>query len=146
MYRGNFCENLKCSKSLSNSIFCNKCFKKYCSNICLNNHIKENHLTNLTNVKPNDENNYSKKKSAELAESDPKNEADDELVIPNRSLFIKTGTYLNDIDNNDLYNIDNFELKTNNVLGTGSFGEVFLGINKIDKLKYAIKRVSSIEH
>jgi len=64
-----------------------------------------------------------------------------EIVEDPESIYIKPGKYLKEIVENPHYNIQNFELRRDQPLGRGAFGDVIVGINKKDGKKYAIKQV-----
>lgn len=124
--RGNFCENRQCNKSYTNNTFtCSNCFKKFCTNTCMVQHVRDIHLV------PKD-----KGKIEEL-----KNEEVYEIDHEKKSPFIKCGSYLEESIVDEDYAMKNFEIKTNQSLGVGTFGDVFVGINKKDGKKYAVKRV-----
>ena len=58
------------------------------------------------------------------------------------SIFIKSGQFLQEYDNNPFYDFSNFELRKDQPLGKGAFGDVITGIHKQEEKKYAIKVVS----
>ena len=143
MLRSNFCEYLKCGKAYINSIFCNKCFKKFCTNTCLNKHIKEVHQQ-PDKKQPEKQITFDNIKDETTSINNEKEldiKDEEEVADSNQSIYIKKGIYLSDIVYDSYYDIANFEIKTNQTLGVGSFGEVFIGINRKDKAKFAIKRV-----
>ena len=62
---------------------------------------------------------------------------------------MKSGEYLREIQNDPLYDFENFEfLKSNNknqIIGSGAFGDVLLARNKINNNLYAIKQMTKLK-
>ena len=119
-----------CSKNLKNIINCDKCDSKFCSDSCLAFHYIFYH---------NEENNGSK-------EEDFNNSNNDINYLQNKkSPYITEGIFLKEIKYESIYEIKNFKHQIVNgqpkLLGYGSFGKVFLEVNKINKKFYAIKHM-----
>ena len=105
------------------------CQRKFCSEDCLIVHLKENHKN--------------------------ENKADSIMEILNKkrnsstnSSFLIFGEYVKDLKSpNNLYDFKNFEImkigKRPNIIGSGSFGEVFLAKNKLNNQFFALKQVNS---
>lgn len=160
-----FCENSKCQKPLKKDPYqCTKCFnKKFCSTICIqlhgrdfhdklsskdliivNNKIEERLISNSSYISNKDdnifENNYQPELEVFSSEDEKDFENENEQI---KSIFIKPGIYLNTIKNSEKYNFSNFDLRRDQPLGKGSFGDVFLGIHKKTGEKYAFKQVKN---
>jgi len=165
MFKNFICENHKCKKNMmKNFLHCAKCFKKFCCNNCINSHlhefhektskelpmIKEYNETNEINTKEiynqeiNDKaleiinENIEKEKKSEEPEYEIQNEIE---PIKPKSLYIKNGLFLQEIVDDPHYNFENFELRRDQPLGKGAFGDVITAIHKQDGKKYAIKQV-----
>ena len=117
-----------CSNNLISSFRCRYCQNNYCSLTCLEIHCSEMH-NNINNKNiNNDINSYTQaKKNIE-------------------SPFIVKGTLNTTILYDETYSLKNFlpvyeqvgKLKT---IGSGSYGQVYLGLNQVDKKYYAIKHM-----
>jgi len=117
-----------CSNNLISSFRCRYCQNNFCSLACLEIHYSEIHNNINNNSNNNDINSYSQtKKNIE-------------------SPFIVKGTLNTTILYDETYSLKNFlpvyeqdgKLKT---IGSGSYGQVYLGLNQIDKKYYAIKHM-----
>ena len=117
-----------CSNNLISSFRCRYCQNNFCSLACLEIHCSEIHNNINNNSNNNDINSYSQtKKNIE-------------------SPFIVKGTLNTTILYDETYSLKNFlpvyeqdgKLKT---IGSGSYGQVYLGLNQIDKKYYAIKHM-----
>ena len=119
------CKN--CSKTIITSFKqCKLCKKPFCSYSCLKVHCISNH------------------KSDFFTKINPKKISNSNSKIIN-SPFLVTGEIHNKIEYDSLYDIDNFSPVFENgqikQIGGGSFGQVFLVINNINKKQYAIKHM-----
>ena len=119
-----------CSKNIKKEINCDKCNKKFCSDSCLAFHFIFYH---------NEEHNHNE-------DNDFNNSNNNIIFIKDKkSPYITNGIFLKEIKYESMYNIKNFQHQLVNgkpkLLGYGSFGKVFLEINKLDKKFYAIKHM-----
>ena len=116
------CKN--CLNTLKSSYSCKYCQNNFCSLSCLEIHFSEFHKllnNNNDNLIPRNKNQIS-------------------------SPFIVKGEFKNTIIYNSIYSLENFVLIYDQngklkVIGKGSYGEVYLGVNSIDKKYYAIKHM-----
>ena len=120
------CSN--CFKAITTSIKqCKFCKKNFCSYSCLGTH----HI--------------SKHKTIILKKNNSKTKINFNTNITVNSPFLVTGKINNKIEYDPLYSIDNFSPVFENgevkKIGGGSFGQVFLVINNINKKQYAIKHM-----
>jgi serine/threonine protein kinase len=124
-----------CSKKITNKIKCDKCNNKFCSDSCLAFHYifyhnEENINEELIN---NDNNNLNEDFN------------NDNFNNNNISPYITKAYFLKEIKYESIYDIKNFNHYLINgkpkLLGYGSFGKVYLEINKINKKLYAIKHM-----
>ena len=120
-----------CSKDIKNIINCDKCSSKFCSDSCLAFHYIFYH-------NEEEDNNNNEK---ELNNSN--NEID--YIHKIHSPYITKGIFLKEIKYESIFEIKNFKHQIVNgnpkLLGYGSFGKVYLEINKINKKFYAIKHM-----
>ena len=120
-----------CSKDIKNVINCDKCSSKFCSGSCLAFHYIFYH-------NEEEDNNNNEK---ELNNSN--NEID--YIHKIHSPYITKGIFLKEIKYESIFEIKNFKHQIVNgnpkLLGYGSFGKVYLEINKINKKFYAIKHM-----
>ena len=119
------CDYHSCQKSISNSYYiCLKCNDKFCSDDCKVNHSFQTHQNVGRRI--------SVMRNSNL-----------------KSSFMKSGEYLKEIQNDPLYDFENFEfLKSNNknqIIGSGAFGDVLLATNKINNNLYAIKQMTKLK-
>ena len=117
-----------CLNELKTSVRCPYCFYLFCSLSCLDSHYALNHYLNLFH----------------------KNESQNNLYFQHstqiNSIFLLKGILNTKIIYNEIYNLNNFtpiyqrdgKLK---IIGSGSYGQVYLGQNVIDKKYYAIKHM-----
>ena len=108
------CSN--CYYNILTNFICKICQNNFCSLSCLQIHCYIEHTT-INN----------------------KRDSQNKKII-NSPLLVK-GTIDNTIEYNEIYSLKNFEGIKKKVLGTGSYGQVFLGFNKITKKYYAIKHM-----
>ena len=118
-----------CSKNIHKEIMCEQCSNKFCSDSCIAFHYSFYHQ-NGNNKEEININNY----------SDNTNN-----IEKNTSNFLTDGYFLKEIKYESIYDIKNFKHHLVNgkpkLLGYGSFGNVYLEINKINKKFYAIKHI-----
>ena len=118
-----------CSKNIHKEIMCEQCSNKFCSDSCIAFHYSFYHQ-NVNNKEEININNY----------SDNTNN-----IEKNTSNFLTDGYFLKEIKYESIYDIKNFKHHLVNgkpkLLGYGSFGNVYLEINKINKKFYAIKHI-----
>ena len=118
-----------CSKNIHKEIMCEQCSNKFCSDSCIAFHYSFYHQ-NDNNKEEININNY----------SDNTNN-----IEKNTSNFLTDGYFLKEIKYESIYDIKNFKHHLVNgkpkLLGYGSFGNVYLEINKINKKFYAIKHI-----
>ena len=118
-----------CSKNIHKEIICEQCSNKFCSDSCIAFHYSFYHQ-NVNNKEEININNY----------SDNTNN-----IEKNTSNFLTDGYFLKEIKYESIYDIKNFKHHLVNgkpkLLGYGSFGNVYLEINKINKKFYAIKHI-----
>ena len=118
-----------CSKNIHKEIMCEQCSNKFCSDSCIAFHYSFYHQ-NVNNKEEININNY----------SDNTNN-----IEKNTSNFLIDGYFLKEIKYESIYDIKNFKHHLVNgkpkLLGFGSFGNVYLEINKINKKFYAIKHI-----
>ena len=118
-----------CSKNIHKEIICDQCSNKFCSDSCIAFHYSFYHQ-NDDNKEEININNY----------SDNTNN-----IEKNTSNFLTDGYFLKEIKYESIYDIKNFKHHLVNgkpkLLGYGSFGNVYLEINKINKKFYAIKHI-----
>ena len=118
-----------CSKNIKKEIKCDKCDNKLCSDSCLAFHYIFYHQEEKNQNSDNNINNG-------ITDINNNNE---------NSPYITKGYFLKEIKYESIYNIKNFQHHLVNgkpkLLGFGSFGKVFLEINKINKKLYAIKHI-----
>ena len=121
-----------CSKDIKNLINCDKCSSKFCSDSCLAFHYIFYH-------NEEDDNNNNKEKEFNNSNNDIN------YVYNIHSPYITKGIFLKEIKYESIYEIKNFKHQIVNgnpkLLGYGSFGKVYLEINKINKKFYAIKHM-----
>ena len=117
------------SKNIHKEIMCEQCSNKFCSDSCIAFHYSFYHQ-NGNNKEEININNY----------SDNTNN-----IEKNTSNFLTDGYFLKEIKYESIYDIKNFKHHLVNgkpkLLGYGSFGNVYLEINKINKKFYAIKHI-----
>jgi hypothetical protein len=110
------CSNKKCRKKIRNFYLCKPCNKSFCSNSCLNIHNLEDHKL-------------------------PKSKS-----IVERSVFMKAGKFLTEIENDSYFDKSKFEFVSRSgkkyLLGEGAFAQIYLAKHKESGKNYAIKQVS----
>lgn len=140
------CSNTNCNKYYtSNSYNCSKCKASinFCSNQCLIDHVFSNHQKS-DDIKP--KLSVSRKPKLESPLKSVKGSSDPKPVSAfesNTSIFMKKGSYLDDLQIDDYFYYENFNIvkigDRKNVLGSGSYGEVFLAQNVNDSKFFAMK-------
>ena len=119
-----------CSKIITSKKNCPLCNYFFCSDSCIEAHKITYHRIDKTLI--------NNKNFEQQLKVSPKR-----VII---SSFITKGQILNKSNYNPLFKIENFSYlydKDNKpiIIGSGSYGQVFLCINKINKKKYAIKHM-----
>ena len=117
-----------CVNILISPLHCSYCPFLFCSLSCLETHYLLNHNINLF-IKNSTENNINFNHSTQI-----------------NSIFLVKGVLTQKINYNEIYNLNNFipvyqqdgKLK---IIGSGSYGQVYLGQNILDKKYYAIKHM-----
>ncbi len=158
MLKSFYCENHNCQKRMKKNILtCVTCHKKFCSNVCISEHLLHAHkkVTSKNLPKFDIENNEMGKDSGKKSDRplDLKIDIQPELEVGDvpdspdlrkpKSIYIKEGQYLiNDGNYDPYYDFQNFELRRDQPLGKGAFGDVIIGIHKQDGKKFAIKQVT----
>jgi len=152
MNKNYFCKNNSCNIAISRDIVtCYQCLKKFCSQSCCIDHLFKAHgklsSLNLQKVdqflnKVETNNNQGEFDTPRLT---PKSNINPETEpVKPKSLFIKNGQFLEEVVNNPHYEFQNFELRRDQPLGRGAFGDVITATHKKDNKKYAIKQVFSL--
>ena len=126
----NYCA--KCSKIIRSIKHCKNCRKQFCSETCLRHHIYTYHY------------NEQHKKQSNDKKIDNNNNL--EVSYNFTSPYLTKGKMaLGKVIYDKTYSLKNFipylENGKEKIIGTGSYGKVFLAINKIDKKYYAIKHM-----
>ena len=129
----------KCSKIIRSIKYCNFCKDEFCSDSCLEYHINSFHLSGQNHKKPksnrirNNNNIYNNNGFVKISNYFPSPYITKGTMLMTKPVFDKT------------YSLNNFEPVIENgkqkIIGSGSYGKVFLAINKIDEKYYAIKRM-----
>ena len=119
-----------CSKEIIAKKNCPLCINLFCSNSCVEAHTITYHRTDKS---------FMNNLNFNMPIENNKN-----IVIP--SYFITEGRILEKIQYDELYKLENFNqvMDKNNkpkILGSGSYGQVYLCINKLNKKYYAIKHM-----
>ena len=120
----------KCNEIIESPLSCLYCPELFCSIPCLESHYN---LINTLNL-------FHKAQ----AQSQSKSSFPHSTLI--NSIFLVKGILNTQINYDNLYSLDNFipvyqsngKIKT---IGSGSYGQVYLGMNIIDKKYYAIKHM-----
>lgn len=127
------CENVichKCEKSVIQNSSCSQCDKKFCSNQCMIDHFFEIHKNS------NDINMSGSFSLASIKKLHRKSSV---------STFIRQGEMLKELEVNDYFNFENFEKsklgKKTQILGSGSFGDVYLVKHVVDGKFFAVKKM-----
>ena len=167
-----------------NFLHCAKCFKKFCCNACINQHLNEFHeksskdlplVVNNSNNNQDDilksprsqrvnkgiDESFKSQQNESMTEDDKirnlnyqphlevietsrdglEEEEKEDITPEPKSPFIKKGYFLDDVTYNTDYDFSNFELRRDQPLGRGAFGDVVLSIHKATGKRYAIKQV-----
>ena len=99
-----------------NFIFsCKCCLSKLCSDLCLIEHMKEKHKDQILLSK--------------------------DLNLKIKSDFIKEGIIVKEAIQNPYFNFDQFKRINNKILGSGSFGDVYIMKNINDDKLFAVKQL-----
>ena len=134
---------MKCSKCLNNiskEIKCLLCEEYFCSKKCMEMHIISSHKEEKIVNEKKINNNLNNKKKSNL-HIEKKNEREKIIHSP----YIIQGILSIKRTYDEKYNLNNFVKITQNgkpiIIGGGSFGQVYLVKNKINKKLYAIKHM-----
>ena len=128
----------RCNNSIKTPHECNICKQKLCSEDCLTSHSSLYHHSNISS--PIVTRSLNNNNSLIINIRDSNN-------IKNKfSPFLVKGVYNNDeIKYDKLFSLENFTIINSKgnpkIIGNGSFGQVYLGKNKINKKSYAIKHM-----
>ena len=117
-----------CVNILISPLHCSYCPFLFCSLSCLETHYLLNHNINLF-TKNESNNNINFNHSNQI-----------------NSIFLVKGVLIQKINYNEIYNLNNFIPVYQNdgklkIIGSGSYGQVYLGQNIIDKKYYSIKHM-----
>ena len=145
----NYCT--KCSKIIHSIKYCKNCKKQFCSEACLRHHIytfhfKEQYSKKANDIKLNQNiNNYNNINNNNY-NYNYYNNNNLELSYLFFSPYLSKGTLtIGKVIYDQTYSLKNFKPIIENgkhkVIGCGSYGKVFLAVNKIDKKLYAIKHM-----
>jgi len=130
------CSN--CHNNTSKNIPCIFCGDIFCSYNCIENHMILSHKKNLKVQYDNDKKNQISKNTIKYSQNSKNNQnnINSPYIVPG-ILNVHRKSY------DEKYNLDNFipilEDGKPKLLGSGSFGQVFLALNIINKKLYAIK-------
>ncbi len=125
-----------CNKKIEKEYICSICQNIFCSKICIISHFSKIHSnSNELNYQSEDKNLLIKKLSGKLNNNN-------QIISP----YITEGNYLKgEIKYDNKYALKNFFRLTSKgkdiILGSGTFGQVYLAQNKIDHKYYAIKHM-----
>ncbi len=125
-----------CNKKIEKEYICSICQNIFCSKICIISHFSKIHSnSNELNYQSEDKNLLIKKLSGKLNNNN-------QIISP----YITEGNYLKgEIKYDNIYALKNFFRLTSKgkdiILGSGTFGQVYLAQNKIDHKYYAIKHM-----
>ena len=126
----NYCA--KCSKIIRSIKYCNNCRKLFCSETCLRHHIYTYHFNEQHKKQSNDK----------IIDNNNNLEISSNFSSP---YLTKGSMTIGKVIYDNTYSLKNFKPYIENgkekIIGTGSYGKVFLAINKIDKKYYAIKHM-----
>ena len=127
----------RCGNSIKTIFQCNICVQKFCSEDCLITHSSLDHKSNISSPMTNHALNNKNSIFINKQNYSLKN---------NISPYLVKGTYNNgELKYDQFFSLDNFKLIFSNgeseLIGKGSFGQVYLAENKLNKRKYAIKHM-----
>ena len=127
----------RCGNSIKSNFQCNICVQKFCSEDCLITHSSLDHKSNISSPMTNHALNNKNSIFINKQNYSLKN---------NISPYLVKGTYNNgELKYDQFFSLDNFKLIFSNgeseLIGKGSFGQVYLAENKLNKRKYAIKHM-----
>ena len=132
-----------CNNNLSNKKKCLLCHQIFCSYICIESHIILAH--NKTIYNKNNNLNYNLNKNISKIKPKKIEEEKEEKEFKIQSPYLIPGILNIKRTYDQKYNLNNFipifEKDKPKVIGCGSFGEVFLVMNKINRKYYAIKHM-----
>ena len=139
-----------CSNYLSNKKKCLLCHKLFCSSICIESHFVFAHNKpinqNYINKNNNLQNHKNKNIIEQFKEEKKEKEKEDEIILQSPYLIPGILNLKRTYDQN--YSLKNlvpvYEKDRNDIpkiIGNGSFGEVFLYMNKRNKKYYAVKHM-----
>ena len=129
---------LKCHNAISQKVNCLFCKGIFCSYNCMESHVILSHKNNLMINIPNNDKILNKKYYSSITEENKNYNFDSPYIIP--GILNKQRKY------DEKYNLNNFisifENEKPKIIGGGSFGQVFLVMNTINKKLYAIKHMT----
>ena len=133
----------KCHNNISEKVNCLLCEEYFCSNECMKSHIILAH--NKKNILNDSNNNNTLDKNTNKNKINLQNKKENEMDINIHSPYLIPGILNVRRKYDEKYNLDNFipifENGKAKIIGGGSFGKVFLVLNKINKKLYAIKHM-----
>ena len=135
--------NMKCSRcgnSIKTIFHCNICVQKFCSEDCLMSHSSLDHQSNISYSVTNQSLNNNTPLFINKQNYNLKS-----IISP----YLVKGTYNNsELKYDQFFSLENFNLIFSNgepeLIGKGSFGQVYLAENKLNKRKYAIKHMEKM--
>ena len=132
----------KCQNNIEQKINCMICKNSFCSNSCMESHFLLSHKKNLLINIPFNNNQIYKKR--DYTQNTYENQI--EIQKEKESPYLVTGILNGRRKYDEKYNLNNFitifENEKPKIIGGGSFGQVFLVMNSLNKKLYAIKHMS----
>ena len=132
----------KCQNNIEQKINCMICKNSFCSNNCMESHFVLSHKRKLLINIPFNNNPIYKKENYTQNTYENQIEIEKELESP----YLVTGILNRKRKYDEKYNLKNFitifENEKPKIIGGGSFGQVFLVMNSVNKKLYAIKHMS----
>ena len=127
----------RCGNSIKTIFHCNICVQKFCSEDCLMSHSSLDHQSNISYSVTNQSLNNNTPLFINKQNYNLKS-----IISP----YLVKGTYNNsELKYDQFFSLENFNLIFSNgepeLIGKGSFGQVYLAENKLNKRKYAIKHM-----
>ena len=132
----------KCQNNIEQKINCMICKNSFCSNNCMESHFVLSHKRKLLINIPFNNNPIYKKENYTQNTYENQIEIEKEIESP----YLVTGILNRKRKYDEKYNLKNFitifENEKPKIIGGGSFGQVFLVMNSVNKKLYAIKHMS----